>query len=193
MVNITGWRMTNINVYFDVGLPKGYDTIIRAQSLTLSPKLVGISPNSGSLGSSVISATIQGLGPLTNSSAAFWAANGGTLVDASTGASICSKVWITEYSKVKCRTYPGVYSASTLIAAKSYLTSETLECVGGNTTAACLYQQLASSNFPEVSSISNSVSNKVVFTGTNFFTSGYTGNASYGGVNADTVVIDSAT
>lgn len=132
--------MSNINVYFDVGLPKGYDTIIRAQSLTLSPKLVSISPNSGSLGGSIISATIEGLGPLTDSSDAFWKINGGTLVNASTGANICSKVWTSEYGKIKCRTYPGVYTASSLIGAKSYLTSETLDCLGGNTTSTCLYQ-----------------------------------------------------
>jgi hypothetical protein len=46
---------------------------------------------------------------------------------------------------------------------------------------------------PAVASIDNSVSNTIVFTGTNFFESGYTANASYGGAPADTVVIDSAT
>jgi len=50
--------MSNINVYFDVGLPKGYNTVIRGQNLTLSPKLVSVSPNSGSLGGSVITAEI---------------------------------------------------------------------------------------------------------------------------------------
>jgi len=130
---------------------------------------------------------------LTNSSEAFWNANGGTLVLASTGANICSKVWIEAQNKVKCRTLPGVYAAGSLISAKSYLSGETLECIGGNGTASCLYQQLASSNFPEVTSISNTVSKTIVFTGTNFFTSGYTGNASFGGVIADTVTIDSAT
>jgi len=100
---------------------------------------------------------------------------------------------MSSYSQVKCRTYPGVYTAGSLIGAKSYLTGETLDCIGGNSSAACLYKQVASSNFPEVSSISNAVSNKIVFTGTNFFTSGYTGNASYGGVIADSITIDSAT
>jgi len=41
--------------------------------------------------------------------------------------------------------------------------------------------------------MSNSVSNQIVFTGTDFFTSGYAVNASYSGIPADTVVVDSAT
>ena len=46
---------------------------------------------------------------------------------------------------------------------------------------------------PVVSAISNSPSNTIVFTGTDFFTSGYTAHASFDGVKADTVTIDSAT
>lgn len=41
--------------------------------------------------------------------------------------------------------------------------------------------------------LANTVSNTIVFSGTNFFTSGYTGHASYSGVEADVVTIDSAT
>lgn len=66
MTNITGWKLHNINVYFDVGLPKGHDTVIKGQNLTLSPKLVSVSPNEGSVGGSLITAKLQGLGPLTN-------------------------------------------------------------------------------------------------------------------------------
>ena len=28
IVDIQGWTLSNINIYFDVGLPKGYDTVI---------------------------------------------------------------------------------------------------------------------------------------------------------------------
>ena len=45
---------------------------------------------------------------------------------------------------------------------------------------------------PNVTS-SSVVSNNISFTGTNFFTSGYTPFANYAGVNADTVTINSAT
>lgn len=46
---------------------------------------------------------------------------------------------------------------------------------------------------PVVSSVSDSVPGQIVFTGTDFFTSGYTANSSYSGIYADSVVIDSAT
>lgn len=57
----------------------------------------------------------------------------------------------------------------------------------------CTYEQLEGAAFPVVSSISDAVPGQIIFTGTNFFITGYTGGASYGGINADTVVIDSAT
>jgi hypothetical protein len=52
---------------------------------------------------------------------------------------------------------------------------------------------LESNNFPIVTAISNAVLNQIVFTGTSFYTAGYTANASYGGAFADTITIDSAT
>jgi hypothetical protein len=36
------------------------------------------------------------------------------------------------------------------------------------------------------------VSNKIVFSGTDFFTADYVANASYGGAHADSITIDSA-
>lgn len=47
--------------------------------------------------------------------------------------------------------------------------------------------------YPNVTALSDSVPGQIVFTGTNFFTTGYTANASYGGIVADTIVTDSAT
>jgi hypothetical protein len=52
---------------------------------------------------------------------------------------------------------------------------------------------LDTDTFPVVSRIANGVSNQIVFTGTDFYTSNYLANASYGGAFADTVTIDSAT
>jgi hypothetical protein len=46
---------------------------------------------------------------------------------------------------------------------------------------------------PAFTAIDNSVSNTVVFTGTDFFTNNYVANVSYGGAVADTVTVDSAT
>lgn len=101
---------------------------------------MSISPNSGSVGGSVITANLQGVGPLSNTTDAYFAVNGGTLVDNSTQANICEKVWIESYGVVKCKTLPGVYIASTLVAGKSYSSGEVLECLGGTTSATCLYE-----------------------------------------------------
>lgn len=84
VTNITSWTLYNINIYFDLGFPKGYDTVVRARNLTLSPRLVSVSPNTGSTGGSLLTARLEGLGPLVNSSQAYWNLYGGTLVNNAT-------------------------------------------------------------------------------------------------------------
>lgn len=82
VTNITGWVLNNMNVYFDVGYPAGYD-LVQNQTFTLSPKLLSISPNVGSVGGSLLVAKLEGIGEITG------ATKSGTLVDSSTGDSIC--------------------------------------------------------------------------------------------------------
>jgi hypothetical protein len=43
-----------MNLYFDVGLPKGYDSVIEGKTFTLEPKMLSVTPNAGSQGSSII-------------------------------------------------------------------------------------------------------------------------------------------
>ena len=82
-----------MKAYFNIGVPNGGE-IIGQQSLALTPKLVSISPNTGSAGGTVITANVQGVGTLTT---------GLDIVD-QTGASICASVEITAYGVVKCTT-----------------------------------------------------------------------------------------
>lgn len=77
--NITGWELTNMKLYFDVGFPAGHDTVIEGKNISLSPKLVSLTPNVGSAGGTIIVAKFEGLGEIANSS------QGGDLVDVSTG------------------------------------------------------------------------------------------------------------
>ena len=58
-----------------------------------------------------------------------------------------------------------------------------------------MYEALTDGAFPTVTSITNTVSGQIVFTGTNFFTAAqnFTASASYGGAMADSVTVDSAT
>jgi hypothetical protein len=76
------------------------------------------------------------------------------------------------------------------------VTTESCSCspttTGVFTSPSCKYRQLTTESFPNVTAISNSVSNKIVFDGTGFFLSGYTAHASYSGIPADNVVVDGA-
>ena len=51
-------------LYFDIGLPSNH-SIISNNSLKLTPKLVSLSISEGSVGSSLITANVQGVGLMT--------------------------------------------------------------------------------------------------------------------------------
>ena len=72
-----------MNVYFDVGTPAGHDTVVDGKLFALTPKLVSVSPNTGSIGGSLLIAQLEGLGEVSGSTPS------GDLVDMATGNSIC--------------------------------------------------------------------------------------------------------
>lgn len=47
-----------MKLYFDIGLPEGHDTVIDGKEFTLMPMISGVSPNSGSIGGSLIVADV---------------------------------------------------------------------------------------------------------------------------------------
>lgn len=160
-----------MNVYFDVGLPKGFDTVVRTKTFDLEPRLISVTPNVGSIGGSVLVARVEGLGPLSNTSSAYWALHGGTLVDNVSGTDICTKVKVRGYGEIECTTTPGVINASTVIGAKSFESNSHTACENTDATL-CTYEQLVGGTFPVVTSLSDTVPGQIVFTGTNFFTTG---------------------
>lgn len=50
----------DLNLYFPVGIPEGHD-LVRA-GITLEPKLMMITPNAGSPGGTLVTATVPGVG-----------------------------------------------------------------------------------------------------------------------------------
>jgi hypothetical protein len=78
-------------MYFDVGIPVGHS--YAEASFSLTPKLVSVSPNSGSVGGSLIIATVPGVTVSDTVS----------IVD-SAGSSICESVTVTSYGVVECKT-----------------------------------------------------------------------------------------
>jgi len=59
--------------------------------MTLTPKLVSVSPNSGSVGGTLITAVVPGAGSSID------------IVD-STGSSVCESVKLVSYGVVECKT-----------------------------------------------------------------------------------------
>lgn len=172
--------VTDLNIFFPVGIPKGNDLI--AAGFVLEPKLVKISPNIGSVGGVLIEATIPGVGLSTT---------GIDLVNPS-GLSICqlNTFKVIAYSKVQCVTNTEDMGAEALaISVKSGET--TFPCAATDKTK-CNYKQSSADSFPQVDSLTKT-DTTIVFTGVNFYTLGYTAQAKFRGISADTVTLDSAT
>jgi hypothetical protein len=165
-----------LRVFFEKG--NGLGASVLEAGLTLTPKLTEVSPSTGSAGGSIIVATVHGVGKNTQ---------GVNLVDTA-GAPICEKVVIPKYSRVECHTKAAVMASAML---KVRVGADDHACANSN-TAKCSYEQKAA-GFPAVSAVAKSDASTVTFTGTDFFTSGYDGKASFGGHEATSVTITSAT
>jgi len=138
---------------------------------------VSISPNVGSIGGTTIVATVPGVVKSLSNVA---------IKDAS-GAAICDAVRIVDYGLIECDTKKEAISSSVL---KVSIGSDSFECVNSD-AAACTFEQVETA-MPSVASVAATAST-IVFTGTDFKTTGYTAKASFNGIKANTVVTDSAT
>jgi hypothetical protein len=92
ITDVSDMSIKGAKVFFDVGTPNGKDIVAGAVALT--PKLVSLSPNTGSLGGTVITANVQGI------------TKGSTidLVKTSDGSSICASTKVVSYGVVECHT-----------------------------------------------------------------------------------------
>ena len=108
------------------------------------------------------------------------------------GESICQKVYVTEYSKVKCLTKAADFGAeagqiSVKVGGTPYA------CASTDTTKCAYTQSQASTAFPAITSVAKGSDTTIVFTGTQFYTIGYDATASFMGVSADSVTVDGET
>ena len=162
-------------LYFEQGIPKNHSHI--EATFLISPKLVSVTPVSGSVGGTLITLIVPGA----------------TISDTidildSTGVSICESTTVTAYGVVQCKTLAQEIASTELSITKD---GEVSPCVSTDKSV-CTYEQLASSAFPAVQSVSKTDST-IVFTGTNFDIADFTHSAFYFNVEATSVVVDSAT
>jgi len=127
ITDVSDSAATSVVLYFPVGIPEGHDTF--ADGLTLEPRLTRISPNEGSTGGSLITATAPGVGAGTADI---------TLVD-SAGDSICDSLEIVAYSQIECRTV-ATAMADGPISIKQGGTTTACE---NSDSSVCMYKQLA--------------------------------------------------
>jgi hypothetical protein len=117
------------NLYFPVGIPAGHD-LIRA-GFTLEPRLVMVSPNAGTTGSTLITALVPGVGKETT---------GLKLVNGATSSTICmDDPVVVEYGKIQCWTKRDNFGTEALDI-KLVHGETTFECANSDTTK-CQYTQ----------------------------------------------------
>jgi hypothetical protein len=125
---------------------------------TITPKLVSISPSTGTVGGTTLTLNVQGVGVSSTNIA----------IQDSTGASICDVVTITAYSAVSCVTKKQEINSS------SYQVSDgttSLACDSTNSGTSCSYSQLtATTGQPTITSLAKGSDTTIVITGTNFAT-----------------------
>ena len=157
-VTLTGFKNTvsqNVQFYLPTGTPSGA-TQLTSTGITVTPTVLSMTPSIGSPAGTIITALVKGVG-VNTANVAF--------VTATSQTNICSQVTIPSYGVVQCKTNAATMAATTL-SVKVGSTSYTC-----GTAANCAYQ--TSSSFPVAISYSLT-GNKIVFSGSNFFTSGYT-------------------
>lgn len=89
--NVSSGSLSSNMLYFEQGIPK-FHNLVEA-IFSISPKLVSVTPVSGSVGGTLITATVPG-------------ATVSDIVDIldSTGASICESTTVTAFGVVQCKT-----------------------------------------------------------------------------------------
>jgi hypothetical protein len=122
----TDLESTDLNLFFPVGIPEGHD-LVRA-GFTLEPKLMMVTPNSGSNGGTLVQATVPGIGTSTEDI---------DLVD-ETGRTICREdAKAVEYGLVQCWTRRD--KMETEFAVKLKVGDQTHECANDD-KAKCNYK-----------------------------------------------------
>jgi hypothetical protein len=170
---------TDLNLFFPVGLPEGHE-LVRA-GITVEPKLMMVSPNVGTPGSTLIRATVPGVGT---------SLEGLDLVDGS-GRTIClDDARIVSYGVLECWTRRDDMGADAF-EVKLKNGDAVIECATEDKTK-CMYQQTdPEDTFPKLISLS-STDTDLIMTGTGFYSVGYTASVTWMGFEASSVAIDSA-
>lgn len=176
LVDLDSEKTNVVTIYFDTGLPKGYDTVTK---VAVTPNLVSLSPATGSAGGTLVTVTGTGFGKKTL---------GLTLIDKD-DKDVCAKVTIKAYGSFECLTKPGEILESNALKIKT--ADGKYECANTDKTK-CKFKQLTASS-PTVTGFTVKSATVLEVAGTSFPTSGYTGSVVFKGVESTSAVIDSAT
>ena len=189
LTSVPNHSVTNMKLYFDIGAPAGSSLV--SAGVTIYPQIKEVLPSLGTTQGTLMIIDAPGVG--SNET--------GYTVMNSTGASICRSVRAVAYGRLECLTNQSVIAATQVSIKQDSSSSSTATytCANQDTTK-CAFEQPAAtsappSSLPDVSDVQaqGAPLNQVVFTGTNFFTTGYSALATFHGIAADTVTVDSAT
>lgn len=150
ITDILGMRSSDVGFFTEIGAPSGASSI---SSITFTPKLVSISPSTGSAGGEKL--TVTGVGFGLNDSV--------NLYHQESTQNLCSSTEVTGYGTFICYTISQEVASTDTIKLVVY--NANYDC--GNTISAadCTYEASIASS-PEVTGISVSSPSEIVFSGT---------------------------
>jgi IPT/TIG domain len=178
IVNMLNSTSFNTDIHLPVGHPSGTDDLNYGTGIVLTPILQKVTPNIGSVGGSLIYATVIGIGNMST---------GVTLVTAA-GVDICSQVTIQKYGELQCLTKVNLTIADGPLSLKQG--TNISACQGQ--TGDCNYQ--TSTSLVSVSTISKASDTAITIAGAGF--SGFTSFSPlfrFAGIYADSVIVNSDT
>jgi len=173
-------------MYFDIGIPgpAGFKALA-ATGVKLTPKYVGLLTKTGSPGGSTIILNVQGVGKNDT----IYQVQYKDHDDA--WKNLCASHSVIAYGRIECMTKAMNIGAGTQTRIMETSGGTGIECANTDVSQ-CVYSQIQTA-MPEISAVSIKDAGSIEFTGTSFQIAGYTANATFGGVYADIITIDSDT
>ncbi|TNV88229.1 hypothetical protein FGO68_gene13028 [Halteria grandinella] len=178
IIHMDSSKTLNTKFYLPIGFPDGLEALTMTSGITLTPKLLSVTPHIGSPAGSVITVRMKGVGPKTK----------GLILHNTAHVEVCSELWIPEYGMIMCRTKAASIADNALmvwIGTTQYL------CEGG--AGACNYK--TDSAIYSITGVSKASTTTIVYTGTGFTSTmvAFDKTGSYAGIQADLTTVDSDT
>ena len=167
-----------MDLYLAVGIPEGYTELLAG--ITFEPKLLSLSTDVVSVGGSLITAVVKGVGVNDNV----------TLVDSATSEDFCQSSRVVSYGVLECLTKTGELTSTVTLAVKNTDSGTEYACAASDQSECQLSTFDSSTDQMSVTSVSLQSSTEIQLSGANLNSADITGcEAIFLGLSSDSCVL----